>query len=118
MSDRRWHVIAGTNGPGQIIRRHQLGRDLDAEQVRLVGAFLGALTGELPEFARMPDLEVPRAPRPDGPARAARSTRRRRARGELPYCWTLARRLKAEQGLARDAGLRRTIRVNRAGASS
>jgi cytochrome c peroxidase len=33
---------------------HQLGRDLDAEQVRVVVAFLGALTGELPEFARMP----------------------------------------------------------------
>jgi cytochrome c peroxidase len=35
--------------------RHQLGRDLDAEQVRLVVAFLGALTGTLPEFARIPD---------------------------------------------------------------
>jgi cytochrome c peroxidase len=35
--------------------RHQLGPDLEAEQVRLVVAFLGALTGKLPEFARMPD---------------------------------------------------------------
>jgi cytochrome c peroxidase len=34
--------------------RHQLGHDLDAEQVRVVAACLGALTGELPEFARMP----------------------------------------------------------------
>jgi cytochrome c peroxidase len=34
--------------------RHQLGRDLDAEQIRLVVAFLGTLTGELPDLARMP----------------------------------------------------------------
>ena len=33
--------------------RHQLGRDLDAEQVRIVVAFLGALTGEVPKFVRM-----------------------------------------------------------------
>jgi cytochrome c peroxidase len=33
--------------------RHQLGRDLEAEEVRLVVAFLGALTGTLPEFARL-----------------------------------------------------------------
>ena len=38
-----------------LMGRHQHGRDLDAEQVRLVVAFLGALTGRLPEFARMPD---------------------------------------------------------------
>ena len=34
---------------------YQLGRDFDTEQVRLVVAFLGALTGRLPTFARMPD---------------------------------------------------------------
>jgi cytochrome c peroxidase len=48
-----------------LMGRHQHGRDLDSEQVRLVVAFLGALTGELPEFARMPDLEIPPATRPD-----------------------------------------------------
>jgi hypothetical protein len=37
-----------------VMGRHQLGHDLDAEQVRVVVAFLGALTGELPESARMP----------------------------------------------------------------
>ncbi len=35
-----------------LMARHQHGRDLDAEHVRLIVAFLGALTGELPEFAR------------------------------------------------------------------
>lgn len=39
--------------------RLQLGRDLDAEQVRLIVTFLGALTGVLPEFARMPDQMTP-----------------------------------------------------------
>lgn len=34
--------------------RVQLGRDLDAEQVRLIVAFLRSLTGELPPHARMP----------------------------------------------------------------
>jgi cytochrome c peroxidase len=34
--------------------RYQLGRDLGADQVRLLVAFLGALTGELPKVARMP----------------------------------------------------------------
>jgi cytochrome c peroxidase len=33
---------------------HQLGRDFDAEQVRVMVSFLGSLTGKLPEFARMP----------------------------------------------------------------
>jgi len=37
-----------------VMGRHQLGHDLDAEQVRVVVAFLGVLTGELPESARMP----------------------------------------------------------------
>jgi cytochrome c peroxidase len=38
----------------RIMGRHQLGRELDDEQVRLIVAFLGALTGELPAHARMP----------------------------------------------------------------
>jgi cytochrome c peroxidase len=38
-----------------VMSRHQLGRDLDAGQVRLVVTFLGALTGELPEVTRMAD---------------------------------------------------------------
>lgn len=33
---------------------HQLGRDLDAEQVRVIVSFLDSLTGKLPEFARVP----------------------------------------------------------------
>jgi cytochrome c peroxidase len=34
--------------------RHQLGRDLDAGQVRVIVSFLDSLTGKLPEFARLP----------------------------------------------------------------
>ncbi len=34
--------------------RYQLGRELDADQVRLIVAFLQSLTGELPPHARMP----------------------------------------------------------------
>jgi hypothetical protein len=34
--------------------RHQLGRDLDAEPVRVVVAFLGALTGEFRSFRGCP----------------------------------------------------------------
>jgi cytochrome c peroxidase len=39
----------------RMMGKLQHGRDLDSEQVRLIVVFLGALTGELPEFARMPD---------------------------------------------------------------
>ena len=38
-----------------VMGRFQHGRELNAEQVRLLVAFLGALTGELPEITRMPD---------------------------------------------------------------
>lgn len=38
----------------RVMGRYQLGRELDAEQVRLLVAFLSALTGELPAHARMP----------------------------------------------------------------
>ena len=37
-----------------VMGRHQVGRDLAHEQVRLVVAFLGALIGKLSELARMP----------------------------------------------------------------
>jgi cytochrome c peroxidase len=47
--------LATLNEAVLLMGRHQHGRDLDAEQIRLVVTFLGALTGELPEFARMPD---------------------------------------------------------------
>jgi cytochrome c peroxidase len=39
-----------------VMGSHQLGQDLEPEQVRLVVAFLGALTGTLPEYARAPDM--------------------------------------------------------------
>jgi len=39
--------------------RHQVDRDLDAEQFRLVVAFLGAPTAKLPELARMPGNVTP-----------------------------------------------------------
>src|SRR5262245_28545972 len=39
-----------------LMGRYQHGRELDAEQIRLIVAFLGALTGELPEFARVPGI--------------------------------------------------------------
>jgi cytochrome c peroxidase len=42
---------------------YQLGRELSDEQVRLIVAFLGALTGEVPSEARLPtDTATPEAP--------------------------------------------------------
>ena len=41
-----------------VMGRHQLGRDLDGEQVRLLVAFLGSLSGRLPEFAVPPSKQV------------------------------------------------------------
>lgn len=41
-----------------VMGRHQLGRELDPEQVRIIVAFLGALTGTLPEFAVSPSKSV------------------------------------------------------------
>lgn len=38
----------------RVMGHFQLGRELDDEQVRLIVAFLGSLTGELPAHARMP----------------------------------------------------------------
>ncbi len=52
----------------------QLGRDLDADQVRLLVAFLGSLTGELPAHARMPGAAPgvdPASPAAGGTAPAA-----------------------------------------------
>jgi cytochrome c peroxidase len=44
--------LATLNEAVLVMGRYQHGRDFDAEQIRLIVAFLGALTGELPEFAR------------------------------------------------------------------
>ena len=38
----------------RVMGRYQLGRELDADQVRLLVAFLNSLSGELPAHARMP----------------------------------------------------------------
>ena len=46
--------LATLNEAVLVMARHQLGRDLDANQVRLLVAFLGSLTGKLPEVARKP----------------------------------------------------------------
>lgn len=46
--------LATLNEAVLLMGQHQLGRDLDGEQVRLLVSFLGSLTGKLPEFARMP----------------------------------------------------------------
>lgn len=54
----------------RVMGRYQLGRELDADQVRLLVAFLSSLTGELPAHARMPaDTAVP-AGETGGPAPA------------------------------------------------
>jgi cytochrome c peroxidase len=44
--------------------RHQLGRDLEPEQVRLIVAFLGSLSGTLPEYAVSPSKQVASSLRP------------------------------------------------------
>jgi len=38
----------------RVMGRYQLGRELDDEQVRVLVAFLGSLTGDLPDHARVP----------------------------------------------------------------
>ncbi|MDQ3035374.1 MAG: cytochrome-c peroxidase [Myxococcota bacterium] len=48
----------------RVMGRYQLGRELDADQVRVLVAFLSSLTGELPAHARMPASAVPPTPAP------------------------------------------------------
>jgi cytochrome c peroxidase len=53
----------------RVMGRYQLGRELDADQVRTLVAFLGALSGELPAHARMPATAASPAPaEPTAPA--------------------------------------------------
>lgn len=57
----------------RVMGRYQLGRELDAAQVREIVAFLNSLTGELPAHARMPapSAHAPTpAPTPAPPAAA------------------------------------------------
>jgi cytochrome c peroxidase len=58
------------DGAVRMMARYQLGRELDAEQVRVIVAFLQSLTGELPEHARMPAAPVAADPAPAAPATA------------------------------------------------
>jgi cytochrome c peroxidase len=58
----------------RVMGRYQLGRELDDEQVRVLVAFLGSLTGDLPAHARMPaeGAVVPAVTGPaEGPAEGA-----------------------------------------------
>ena len=48
----------------RVMGRYQLNRELDADQVRLLVAFLNALTGDLPAHARMPAEAAPADPVP------------------------------------------------------
>jgi cytochrome c peroxidase len=54
----------------RVMGRYQLGRELDDEQVRVLVAFLGALTGDLPPHARVPAEEAA-APAEAAPAEGA-----------------------------------------------
>ena len=45
----------------RVMGHVQLNRELDADQVRLIVAFLNSLTGELPAHARLPEGELPAA---------------------------------------------------------
>ncbi|UJR82861.1 cytochrome-c peroxidase [Sandaracinus amylolyticus] len=51
----------------RVMGRYQLGRELEAEQVRVIVAFLNSLTGELPAHARMPTTAPADAPAPTAP---------------------------------------------------
>ncbi len=68
---------------GEAVRtmgHYQLGRDLSADQIRLIVAFLGTLTGEVPADAALPtDTSTPQAPptpvsTPTGPPTTAAPT--------------------------------------------